>query len=51
MINEMKYFCPPMTLPEVVEVASCRIPTFAFAATVISSANESIVDAVNEHLK
>jgi hypothetical protein len=42
-------FCPPTTQPEVVEVASWRIPTIAFAATVMSSANESIEAVVNNH--
>jgi hypothetical protein len=40
-----------MTRPEVVEVAAWHIPTIAFAATVMSSADESIEDVVNDHLK
>jgi hypothetical protein len=40
-----------MTQPEVVEVASWHIPTIAFAATAMSSVDESIEDVVNDHLK
>ena len=47
----MKNFCPPPTLPEVAEVASWGRPTITFAATVMSSANKSIVDAASKHLK